>query len=111
MPLGSILLIGALTLIVMLYLISPFLTNRSLGQQESALGSSLLAERERLLDAILELENDHSMGKVPEEIYEIQRNSLTKKAVNVLKSLDSRKVDKADGELENIIQRYKKKNS
>jgi hypothetical protein len=111
MPLGSILLIAALTFIVVLYLFNPFLSTSNLGQKESNLASSLLAERERLLSAILELENDYSMGKVPEEIFDIQRNSLTKKAVDVLKALDSQTVYKEDSELEKMIQLHKNRKS
>jgi NADH pyrophosphatase NudC (nudix superfamily) len=50
--------------------------------------STLLAERERILKVLQELEFDHTLGKVPEEDYHQQHAEwITKGAVN-LKALD-----------------------
>ena len=51
--------------------------------------SSLLAERERLLNALQELDFDFQLGKIPEEDYPVQRADLLHKGADVLKKLDS----------------------
>ena len=111
MPLGSILLVSALAFVVLLYLSNPFLSGNDLGARESAERSSLLAERERLLAAILELENDYEMGKVPEEVFEVQRKTLTSKGADVLQALEKHKGADQDAELESLIANHKKKKS
>jgi hypothetical protein len=50
--------------------------------------SALLAERDRILRALQELEFDFSLGKIPEEDYPIQRQYLLQKGAEVIKSLD-----------------------
>ena len=50
--------------------------------------SSLLAERDRVLRALQELEFDYTLGKIPEEDYPVQRQYLLKKGAEVIKTLD-----------------------
>jgi hypothetical protein len=50
--------------------------------------SSLLAERERLLTALQELDFDHSLGKIPAEDYPTQRTAILQKGAEVLRQLD-----------------------
>ena len=54
--------------------------------------SFLLAERERLLTTLQELDFDHSLGKIPEEDYPIQRAELLRQGAEVMESLE-RQVD------------------
>jgi zinc-ribbon domain len=51
--------------------------------------SSLLAERERLLTALQELDFDQSLGKIPAEDYPAQRAALLQKGADVLRQLDA----------------------
>jgi hypothetical protein len=55
------------------------------GQQEI---SFLLAERDRVLNSLQELDFDYSMGKIPEEDYPAQRAFLLQRGVEVLRRLD-----------------------
>lgn len=88
MPIGSVLLILALAVLVAFIVARPFSeTERSWTDTEEL--SALLAERERILEALLELDFDHQLGKVPEEIYASQRADLVNKGAQVLKELDS----------------------
>ncbi len=50
--------------------------------------SSLLAERDRVLDALQELDFDHMLGKVPAEDYPAQRAALLQKGAAILRQLD-----------------------
>lgn len=96
MDIGSILLILALLLLVGLYVSRPFV-NRAVESKESTLEASaadhersaLLAERDRILNALQELDFDYALGKIPEEDYPEQRARLLAKGADVLRQLDS----------------------
>jgi NADH pyrophosphatase NudC (nudix superfamily) len=90
MELAAILFILAILLAVAMYLAAPLMANRSPRVvQETQEVSSLLAERERLLTALQELDFDYQLGKIPEEDYPVQRADLLQKGVGVLKQLDA----------------------
>ena len=90
MDLAAILFLIALLLAVSLYLVSPLLSNRTRrAPEDTADVSSLLAERERLLNALQELDFDHQLGKIPEEDYPEQRADLLRRGANVLQELDT----------------------
>jgi hypothetical protein len=50
--------------------------------------SSLLAERDRIIGALQELDFDSALGKIPEEDYPEQRARLLQKGADVLRQLD-----------------------
>jgi hypothetical protein len=50
--------------------------------------SSLLAEKERILSSIQELDFDYSLRKVPEDLYPVQRAELLHQAAGLLKELE-----------------------
>jgi hypothetical protein len=89
MDLAAILFLIAVLLAVSLYLVTPLMNGRSRRvTEETQEVSSLLAERERLLNALQELDFDFQLGKVPEEDYPSQRAELLQKGADVLKKLD-----------------------
>ena len=89
MDLAAILFLIALLLAVSLYLVTPLLgNNRMPVAEETQEVSSLLAERERLLNALQELDFDYQLGKIPEEDYPTQRADLLRRGTDVLKQLD-----------------------
>lgn len=90
MDIGSIFLILGLLVLVAIYIARPLMEERSadLRQQDHDL-SSLLAERDRLLTALQELDFDYTLGKIPEEDYPAQRAALVERGVDVLRSLDA----------------------
>ena len=71
------------------FLYAPFLERRArrVTAEEHEL-STLLAERERALNALQELDFDYKLGKVPEEDYPVQRTNLLQKGASILKRLD-----------------------
>lgn len=89
MDLGSIFLILALAGLVGLYVARPFFEHRGkvVSREEHDI-SHLLAERERLITALQELDFDYSLNKIPEEDYPAQRALLMKKGADVLRELD-----------------------
>jgi hypothetical protein len=63
--------------------------------------SSLMAERDRILLALQELEFDYNLGKIPEEDYPVQRQFLLKRGAEVIKTLDEIKGNSSE---DNVIQ-------
>jgi hypothetical protein len=90
MDLAAVLFLIALLLAVSLYLVTPLMGNRSSRVTEDTQEtSSLLAERERLLNALQELDFDFNLGKIPAEDYPAQRAELLQKGTEILKKLDA----------------------
>ena len=95
MGLGSILLILALLCLVALFVALPLLRDQRLGPGLDAERSHWIAERERALEALLELDFDHQLGKVPEEVYAEQRRLLLRQGAEALRRLEA--LTPADG--------------
>lgn len=90
MDIAAILFLVALLLGVSLYLVTPLINNRPRRRaQETQEVSSLLAEQERLLNALQELDFDYQLGKIPEEDYPAQRADLLTRGAEILKKLDA----------------------
>ncbi len=92
MELGAIFLTLALLVMVGLFVGLPFMEGRravSVSAQEHEL-SSLMAERDRLLAALQELDFDHVLGKIPPEDYPNMRGALLGQAAEVLRQIDAR---------------------
>jgi len=95
---GSVFLTLALALIVAMFVSRP-LFRRDLKQtvqpvihsenEQEHLRSSLMAERDRILNALQELEFDYVLGKIPEEDYPEQRSLMLQSGAAVLRQLDT----------------------
>jgi hypothetical protein len=102
---GALFLFLALAVVVVLFIGQPFLkkTQNQLNDSEPAVQerehrvSTLLAERDRILNALQELDFDYALGKVPPEDYPQQRAILLKAGADVLRELDE--IEKAGGGL------------
>jgi len=121
MELGSILLFLSLLLLVALFVARPLF---AVGDEEGELDSEpshWLAERERVLDALAELDADWHLGKVPKDIYKAQREQLLAKGATALEEIEKAKKgttsrsqrekakEKGHDALEAMIAAYKKK--
>lgn len=94
MDLGSILFLIALLILVSLFVIRPFLTKRSSSvSKEEHDYSALLAERDRIVNALQELDFDYTLGKIPEEDYPAQRAQLLRRGASVLRQLDAYQIE------------------
>jgi hypothetical protein len=96
MDLGSTFLALALLILIGMFITRPFFETQSLPKPEKSgkeeaqehQRSALLAERDRLLTALQELDFDNTLGKIPEEEFPQQRQNLMLQGVDVLKKLD-----------------------
>ncbi len=89
MELGSIFLIFAAFILVGVYLYAPFTQRaRRFRADDSLEVSALKAERDRVVNALQELDFDHNLGKIPTEDYPAQRAALLQKGADVLRRLD-----------------------
>src|SRR6266508_4180069 len=94
---GSLFLILALAVLVALFVGRPLLlfaaqktpneTQKAKQEREHVM-SSLLAERDRILNSLQELDFDYALGKIPQEEYPQQRAVLLKNGAGVLRRLD-----------------------
>lgn len=102
MELGAIFLLLAVIVVAGLFISRPFFINplptRSTRSGYNPAGntlesdsqrSHLLAEYDRLLNGLQELEFDHMLNKIPEEEYPLQRRALLVSGSDVLRQLDA----------------------
>lgn len=99
MSIGSILLIIALIIMLLLYLLRPFLTPNPLNETRTS-HQKLLAQKEQLLDQIRTLDFDHTTSKIPAEVYQSQRDHLISQAALIAQQLDSHSINSDDIEVE-----------
>jgi hypothetical protein len=89
--LSAILLLIALLLGIGLYLAAPLIfdSTRHNTNEESSEISSLMAERDRVINSLQELDFDFKLGKIPDEDYPTQRAELLQKGADILRKLDA----------------------
>ena len=90
MDIVAIFLTLAVLILVGAYLYAPFLRGygKRVTEEEREL-SALLAERERVLSSLQELDFDFNLGKIPEGEYPGQRMSLLQKGADILRKIDA----------------------
>lgn len=90
MELTAIFFSLAVLILVGIYLYAPFMERRArrVTEEEHEL-SALMAERDRVINSLQELDFDFKLGKIPEEDYPVQRATLLQKGAEILKKIDS----------------------
>ena len=94
MDIGSIFLVLALLVVVAVFVSRPLFENRvtasspAVNQMEHK-HSTLLAERDRTINALYELDFDNALGKIPAEEYHLQRAKLLEQGVDILRQIDA----------------------
>ena len=90
MDIGALFILIALLILIGMFLAQPFMERRSkiVSAEEQEL-SALLAERDRLINALKELDFDNTLGKIPAEDYPVQRADLLKQGADALRRLDA----------------------
>jgi len=90
MELTAIFFSLAVLILVGMYLYAPFMERRARGvtEEEHEL-SALMAERDRVINSLQELDFDFKLGKIPEEDYPTQRANLLQKGADILRKIDS----------------------
>ena len=90
MELTAIFFSLAILILVGIYLYAPFMERRArrVTEEEHEL-SALMAERDRVINALQELDFDFKLGKIPEDDYPLQRSTLLQKGADILRKIDS----------------------
>lgn len=90
MELTAIFFSLAVLILVALYLYAPFMERRArqVTEEEHEL-SALMAERDRVINSLQELDFDFRLGKIPEEDYPLQRTTLLRKGADILRKIDA----------------------
>jgi hypothetical protein len=90
MDLAAIFFSLAILILVGMYLYAPFMERRAqrVTEEEHEL-SALMAERDRVINSLQELDFDFKLGKIPEEDYPTQRASLLQKGADILRKIDT----------------------
>jgi hypothetical protein len=88
MELGTILLLLAVLILVILFVARPLTVYGLVEGHHEQEVSAALAERERILNALQELDFDQKLGKIPAEEYPAQRALLVQKGAAILRRLD-----------------------
>ncbi len=90
MDIGAIFLVLAVVLLVGLFVGQPLMEHRARRvTDEGHEVSALMAERDRVITALQELDFDHALGKIPAEDYPVQRAALLQKGADILRRLDA----------------------
>ena len=94
MDIGSIFLMLALLVVVAVFVSRPLFENRKTASspavdQMEHKRSTLLAERDRTINALYELDFDHALGKIPSEEYPQQRAKLLEQGGGILRQIDA----------------------
>jgi len=93
MDLGAIFLLILVFVFILFFVTRPFFVRQRFHSVEkmekSQKLSFLLAEHERLLTAIQELDSDQALDKIPVEDYSSQRVELLQKGAKVLRQIDA----------------------
>jgi hypothetical protein len=105
MDIGSIFLVLAILIPVVLFLYRPFMernnpTVSNAGQEYS----SLLAKRDQVVAALQELDDDYNLGKIPEEIYPTRRQALIQNGVEILRQIDVYQVTSSPGSAQDRLE-------
>ena len=109
MDIGSILLILGILILVVLYITQPLVKRQAIIiSQDEHHYSALLAERDRILTALQELDFDYQLGKIPESSYPSQRAILLQQGADTLRQIDEyhgeSTVDSLDDRVEAAIE-------
>lgn len=109
MQLTAIFFTLAVLIFVAIYLYAPFMERRArrVTEEEHEL-SALMAERDRVINSLQELDFDFKLGKIPEDDYPIQRTNLLQKGADILRQIDAiapqpTSVQAADARIEKAI--------
>lgn len=90
MDIGSIFLIISILLLVSLFISQPLIRKKAIvvGDEEQEY-SKLLADRDRILNTLQDLDFDYLLGKIPEERYPSERAELLQKGAMILQKMDT----------------------
>jgi hypothetical protein len=97
MDLGSIFLVFTVVLLVGLYISRPFIDRQRASLSTPVIpnenrdqeNSALMAEYDRVLNTLQEMDFDYVLGKIPDEDYHQQRTFILQSGADLLRQLDT----------------------
>jgi hypothetical protein len=101
MEIGAILINLVLFTLTAVLLIQPFFRDSKDGRVSDTSGSALTAEKERLLSALQNLDDEYRLKKIAESDYQRKRKYLLSQAAGILKTLDELGIQPVTKEVEN----------
>ena len=110
MDLGAILLIFSILILVVIFVSRPLLLSQpdqagtSQADAQDHKRSELLAEYERAIGALQELDFDNALGKIPAEEYPAQRAELLASGAETLKKIDALQAEIPAGNVEERLE-------
>jgi len=84
----SLILLVIVIILIVLFVTQPLTSRQRLEAEDSQVLSSLLAERDRVLNILKELDFDNSVGKIPADSYPTQRANLVQQGAEILRKID-----------------------
>lgn len=98
MDIAAIFFTLAILILVGMYLYAPFTQGRArpVTEEEHEL-STLMAERDRVINSLQELDFDFKLAKIPDGEYPAQRANLLQKGADILRKLDEIAIDLTPG--------------
>jgi hypothetical protein len=98
MTTGSFLIVFLILVLSGMFIARPFFTRSNLsGRSSSSIQDSLIAERERLLSAIEELDLELDLNKISPKEHSRNRDLLLAEAAGIIKQLDNLKPGQKTG--------------
>jgi len=105
MDIGSLFLILAILIPVVLFISRPLVEHRlSTANQAEHNLSALLARRDQVVATLQELDDDYNLGKIPPDIYPTQRVALLQNGAEVLRQIDAFKDTTVTGSAEDRLE-------
>lgn len=91
MDIGALFLLLSVGVLIGLFVARPFLERKPISSSsgENQAYSTMLAERDRLISALQELDFDFTLGKIPAEDYPPMRADLLRRASEILRQIDT----------------------
>ena len=84
----SLILLVIVIILIVLFVTQPLTSRQRPEVEHSQVLSSLLAERDRVLNILKELDFDNSVGKIPVDSYPTQRAKLVQLGAEILRKID-----------------------
>jgi rubrerythrin len=88
MEIQSIILLIGITILVLVYMFKPLVSKNLIVSSNNSEYSQLVAERERIINILKELDFDQKLGKIPEDDYASQRAELVSRGGILMEKID-----------------------
>jgi len=86
--LSSLILLFIVIVLIVLFVMQPLTSRRRPEVEGSQVLSTLLAEHDRVLNSLKDLDFDNSLGKIPVEAFPVQRANLVQQGAEILRKID-----------------------